>query len=696
MEKNIVWNRYYLSILLFVLIIFLFFPKGIILMGDWTTPASEFQLEKYLHPYTWNNHYNNGINSSHHLAALPFKLIVYFLGKIVPIDYLNFLLFLLIQFLGFYSVNKFFRFLKFDSLTVLIISILYPLNPINYNFIIFGWVYAVIAINILPLAIYFWLRSFKNNIYIYKLLLTILFFSFQSQAILWLLTNLIIFSILYSEDIINLNKTIFNFVLVFLSYFVINSFWILPLFFGENSYLVNSQNLGLENVSIGQDFKWNLFNSSQLLNSTFNSHFSSNLGILKNIMLLIPFSFLINIYFNKNKEFYLKLFIIYVSVLLTLNLLIENRVLFFQIPGSNIFRHISRNLVIIILICYLSLAYFFSRNLENKFKLILMTFIIFIMIFPWIHKSKNENEAYNLKEFKIPKYLKTLDEEINSKFTQNERILKIPLGLSKKYESNENKFDKSYNEINDVFGLWSEVPSLSSRDTLDYLEENLIGNYHFDKININGILIDKQFNEFRINDFFLIESLKKTGHYNIVRDNNFFTLYEKKIKTPLLFIRNESNEYIKLYFQRISPVKINLLASIPKNQILELNFLENYNSAWRLNIFVKDYDMKSSIFEPIKNFQEFNVFDTKLNLNLKNSQKITELINDGQKINKFLIDAKNICSYKNLTCKESEMKLLMQLNFKLQNYFIIGSVISILYLFSVFSILFLKLRKKNV
>ena len=366
MEKNIVWNRYYLSILLFILIVFLFFPNGIILMGDWTTPASGLQLEKYLHPYTWNNQYNNGINSSHHLAALPFKIIVYFFGKILPINYLNFFVFLLIQFLGFYSINKFLRFLKFDSLTVLIISIIYPLNPLNYNFIIFGWIYAVIAINILPLSIYFWLRSFNNNIYVYKLLLTIIFFSFQSQAILWLLSNITIFSILYSKNIKDLNKTIFNFVLVFLSFFIINSFWILPLFFGENSYLINSQNLGLEDVSIGQDFKWNLFKSSQLLNTTFNSHFSSNLGILKHIMLLIPLSFLINIYLNKNKEFYIKLFIIYVSVLLTLNLLIENRILFFQIPGSNIFRHISRNLVIVILICYLVLCIGFMQYFKKS------------------------------------------------------------------------------------------------------------------------------------------------------------------------------------------------------------------------------------------------------------------------------------------------------------------------------------------
>jgi len=695
MQKNIVWNRYYLSVLLLVLIVFLFFPKGIILIGDWTTPASELQLEKYLHPYTWNNQYNNGINSSHHLAALPFKLILYFFGKILPIKYLNFFVFLLIQFLGFYSVNKFLRFLKFDSLTVLLISILYPLNPINYNFIIFGWVYAVLAINILPLSIYFWLRSFKNNIYIYKLLLTIIFFSFQSQAILWLLLNITIFSILYSKEIINLNKTIFNFVLVFLSYFVINLFWILPLFLGENSYLLTSQNLGLEEVSIGQDSKWNLLNSFQLLNSTFNSHFSSDLGILKNIMLLIPFSFLINIYLNKNKEFYIKLFIIYVSVLLTLNLLIENRILFFQVPGSNIFRHISRNLVIVILICYLSLGYLFSRNLDNKFKLILITVIIVVMIFPWIYKNKNETEAYNLREFKIPKYLNTLDKEINSRFTKNERVLKIPLGLSKKYESSENKFNKSYNEINDVFGLWSEVPSLFLRDDLYYLEKNLINN-SLNKTNINGILIDKQFSELTVNDFFLMQSLMKNKDYNIVKDNEFFRLYEKKNKTPLLFIRNESNEYIKLYFQRISPVKINLLASIPKNQIIELNFLENYNSAWRLKIFSKDHDMISNIFKSTKYYNEFNVFETRLNLNLKNSQKIIELNNNGQKINKFLIDMKNICLKKHYNCKESEIKLLMQLNFKIQDYFIIGSVISILYFFSVFSILFFKLRKKNV
>jgi hypothetical protein len=697
MVKNIVWNRFYLSIFVFLLITYIFFPTGILLMGDWTTPANDLHLDKYFELYTWNGQYYGEENRSIELSVLPFKFFFYNLGKIFPIKYLNFLVFLFAQLVGFYSIYKFLTYLKLDNSTVLIISILYPLNPINYDFIIMGWIYALIAINLMPLAIYFWLKSFRDNSYIFKLILMLLFFSFQSQAFVWLISNILFFTILYFNKILNYKKIILNFFLILVSYFILNFYWILQLFLSDNSYLIISQNLGLAEVSIGQDSKWNIINSSQLLGSTFNAHFQNNLGFLKNFMLIIPVSFLLNIFLNENKKYFIKILFIYISVLLFINLIIENRNLFFQIPFANIFRHISRNLAILILICYLSLSFALEKLLNKKVSFFFISFIILILILPWIYKnsSRGNSESFILKEFITPDYFKTIDKEVDQRFSKNDKILKIPTGLSKKYDYTIKKFNLNYHEINDVFALYSNIPTIINGKIRNYFEKNLLIQDSAKYLNLNGILIHKNYYDFRADEFFFLEKLKKSENFELKIDNINFSLFERKIKIPLLFIRNQSNEYKKLYFHKINPVKINIITTISNDQFLELNFLETFSSNWELNIYLDSKNIDNINYKIEKKFSEFNTHDSIIDFDYSKLKKKYTLKNNGQVNNKFLLDIKKLCTIEKSICEDDKI-LFMQLKYKLQEYFKFGLSLSLIFFFTVFLIVIFKFDKKNV
>ena len=692
-----------------------------LLGGDWSFPATKSQLNQWLETasYTWY-----GVNfGSRNLGLTPLPLIYiekFFTIFVTPAQFISSFLMLSIAFMGInlYALLRFFNTHKTASF---IAGICYMSSPIVYNYTIMGWVYILLAMTFLPLAIKYFIKSVQEdkiyNIFLVTMLISI---SLQIHTIVWFL---IIASAL-SLYLIKKNRVFIYFKYIFvliILFAMVNAYFLFNLFVLPDQSIVSNDIIN-SNVSIGAASNFSLHNILRLFGATHNYQYEY---IIEQSSFLIFSSYfgtitiLYGYFITQNKRLYLS-FLLILLVPFLMYLLSFNRDLLSYIPFSNVFRDFGRITVLSSLASGILIGVSVDGILRcsNKLKVvgIVILSIYFVSFYPWYSgqllnwkQGLGKHQSLRTKVFSQD-YLNV--ENLLLSLKKDAKVLYLPHSSYNDF-NDDIKFSGSYNEAQDIFAYFSPMtgPILLSDRNLGYGDNfsrlilNELSNDFFQLLSlsdINYIVVRKNLKfPDKTNVLIRLEAEVQKNKILEVYNTNDILVYEINNPTPHIFAASEKikfknfnnsiypdfdslNHTISLYasdsvdyseefnginsfkspnveYIKINPTKYKVIIDDASDNFM-LIFLDSFHELWK--VYIKP------IGSGKVKYNETWVYD-------EVSSKKHFIINSYS--NSWLINSKDICSIKN-NCsnnKDATYNFELIIEFYPQKYYYYGLFISL-------------------
>ena len=711
MKKIIVkFGQYYFFVLLLILAIIThvnwFNPSTTLNSGDWLFFPDEIVKQLWRNWTTWITFGELGY-SNPQISFYFFKLIWSIIGNLgFSYDVATKITFFIpIAILGFISPYILFKKIFQDNFIAFTAALFYgtttPFLIRQIGHLPIAFVYALT-----PLILYFFILSLNKNKSIYWLFFISLFsiaLYYELRITLEVLLILTIYFLIF--HIGEIKKYLKNLIIFGVVLIGFNSFWLLPLFFGDN---LNSIAI-FKNRSLFGNWLFDLVHSFTLYENSWTGSYP-NMEFIKQpvkwYFWIVPIFISISL-FSKNKNTKKSILFFWIISLIGILLTKQSSLpfpalygwLYDNIPLFGLFREASKFFLLTSLGYSALLGYSlillkdFSIQIKKSLFLIMSLIIIFLSLYntkPLLTKE--------IRTLFIPKYIPN-DYSIVNKFISNQpdyfRTLWVPTS------SRWGFFIDNHPSISavGVVEYWSKIINsgfLESLPIFKYSFSNQLIDlaavkYVFiplqDRLNDDNFFIFYGKRQLFINDLNKLNYLKKIniGTKEII-------IYENKDYRPHIYLTEKKETiyknipYQKIDFKYINPTqyKVNL---INIKSPVYLNFSESYHPYWKIRVGPPAGQIKGAL-----RAGEFNWFKAIVYKKYFLPDKY-HFQNDAM-LNSFYFDPKQICS-DNLCAQNSDdsLDINLTLYFKPQSYFYLGGIISLVTFISCIIFLILRFAK---
>lgn len=595
------FSRYSFNFLLFLIISLIIFFKfflmeGAVLGGDWALPITANEINSNLH-----NHFSSWTYAGNMLGDRLFAPTSLFFALILKLFSLvgmqgdmsaKIILVLLFALAG-ANFSFLLRYFKANTTISFIGGLFYILSPIFFNYSLMGWLYVILFLSFLPLIIYLFDLSIKNNDY-FKTFLVAAIFSLtvvQSQVLVWVPMALLLMVLSQVSD-----KKIFwvslkMFFIVMAMFLLLNFYWLPGMVLLQDSQLVDTSLVNTV-VSLGTSARLSIPNILRLWGSLFNYQFETSMpSVLPMLSFLIPALAVCGLVVKRKKDYAIYLSILFISPILFYLL---NRDYLASIPFSGLIRDTARFTVLStfsgILLASLCLDRIYKKC-KKKFMFLTVSLITLLAIsFPFwsgsLFGGRINDYDFRFRTFSLSDEQIELEKKFNAE-GDGKRALFLPIGGTISIRDSQ-LFSGAYQEMSDVYAGFSSVPgvsSISDRTTDaggDMLKE------------LNSIIISGK-----------SEKLLEMAHYLDVdfvvfrRDLNYFDQDMNEISSEIESVIYETSktENAHIYFDEGDLLVVNFVATGKKvtgsTDLISfsypiLNVIKEVSNETLANLFTKD------------------------------------------------------------------------------------------------------------
>lgn len=470
--KNLAKQSLVICVFLFITLIFfrhVLLSPGTIIGYDWGLPTTFIQIDKSFQDslLTWADQGNYLGNRNTFMAATPFIVFIKSL-TFIGVDgqtYIKILLLLLFTLAGF-SMYQLARFFHIGEINSIMAGSMYITAPIFFDYSIMGWIFVLIALALLPIAVKYFIKAVAER-KIYLALITGIMYSvsiIQAQSLIWFMMVFGAFGLCLIKDrasFVSYIRTLFVIILIF---FLINAYWILGLVFVPDKTTFDT-GIVRSTVSMGTMGHYYPVNIIRLWGGLVNYQYENAINsspILMFLSYLVPVLALSAFCIKEKKRIIITLWIIGLIPLLIFYLNNYRDILLY-IPFSGGIRDFAR-FTILTTFAYPLLAAFTLDAIRKRlngtiFFLIIVMWILSIS--PWWsgeisnwHGGSGCNGRFRTKIF--PEEYHVLEQDLSKKRLDHKSFY-IPTG-GIVYFNDDSRFFWICNSIWDIFSSFSPIP----------------------------------------------------------------------------------------------------------------------------------------------------------------------------------------------------------------------------------------------
>jgi len=720
-------NKTFLNHALIIIIYLLYavfitgLPEADILLGgDWSFPVTNSQINQWIDTvsYTWY-----GVNfGTRNIGLTPLPLIYvekFFTILVSPATFISSLVVLSISFMG-SNLFALLRFLNINKFAALVSGVCYMSSPAVFDYTVMGWIYVLLAMTFMPLAIKYFIKGVQEkeiyNIFLVVILLTI---SFQIHAIVWFLIIAATLSIYLIKEHNAYIYIKYIFAVIFL-FALLNAYFLLNLLLLPDQSIV-SNDIVKSTVSLGASSNFLPYNIIRLFGATHNYQYEN---IIEQSGVLISSSFfgaiivLFGFHFAQNKRLYLS-FLLLFALLFLLYLLNQNREILIYMPFSNVFRDLARFTVLSSLASAVLIGLSLDGIIKSSRKVqvvgIVFLSIYLISFYPWYSgqllnwkDGLGKHQVLRAKTFSQD-YFNVEDFLLNNK--KDAKVLYLPHSSSNDF-IDDPKFHGSYQEAQDIFANYSPMPGpiqLSDRNAgyggilTKLIQKNLSGDFFkfISLTDINYIVLRKNLkfaekgnvlkrieDEIRNNkvsevyhghdilvykvnepiphifastDKPKVSTSVGTDYYDLHNSINIYPLGMENYKDIVSIFNSSNMKPPNINYRQINPTKYEVRV-ISANSNFMLNFLDSFHELWK--VYVKPLNSGESKYYETWFYEEV-------------SQKV-HFIKNGY-ANSWLINRDNICFVKKLCVdnRDGTSNFTLVIEFYPQKYYYLGLFVTL-------------------
>lgn len=252
---------------------------GIPLGGDWSFPASVFQAKKLaeIARNAWGNaNFLWGFNQITLFPAVLFIEIILIGWKLYgngPQIWATICIFMIcLSCVGIHLLVREFGGTRQGSVAA---CILFTLSALTFDYFVMGWIYALVALSLLPLCLWAFIRGLGENRVMLLLSGTIFALSpIQSQAMIWYFLCFLVVAVTYFSSQPNPWRAAKALAVVLLIFALGNAYWLPGLFLYPPSYVASSDIVSSA-VSLGIMGHYRPLNTLRIWGSLFNFQFET-------------------------------------------------------------------------------------------------------------------------------------------------------------------------------------------------------------------------------------------------------------------------------------------------------------------------------------------------------------------------------------------------------------------------------------
>lgn len=589
-------------------------PDVCITGGDWAFPCGQNQLKYYakLGKYAWSDNLN--LFGVQQITLSP----SYLMGELLfmfssPLIGVAIILFasLCASFLGIFLLLKGFG-AKFEG--SVIAFVLFSFSALSFNYLIMGWIYALVAVLLLPLSLWAFIRALNGSFV--SLVLSGMLFSFspiQSQAVIWYFISFLAVAGIFTVETRNVwqaGKTLFFALTIFV---LVNAYWFPSLFLYPPSYIVSSDIVSSA-VSLGIMGNYTPLNTLLAWGSLYNFQFET-IQISSGLMLfsfLMPGLAIIGILTARTCYKWAFVFLIFSPAFLMF--LGRHRGLLAAIPFANALRDLPRFSVLyllgISLLAGLAVnqlvrwAYVRWGNRGRGGALILFFVGMLGAAYPWwsgeiINWQGTRGRDIRLRFKAFPQSWFRLESRL-ARECLNQKAVYYPIGGTVSFKTDP-RFSGAFQEIQDSFLEFSPVPGpvgisdrhmgfsdsifsdLASREPdraqLQMLANSGVRLFIFRR-NLTG--------PYPIPSAALVRKMLSDGEWSVWFEDNEVVAYAARRFKPTVFTASPGKVSVKsgsptVEFRKLNPTLYRVrIHNAHEPFTLVLN--ETYNAYWRLGM----------------------------------------------------------------------------------------------------------------
>lgn len=441
--------------------------KGVVIGSDWGLPQTQTQINEYYErgQYLWTNEASLFGRKQALMTSFPFQLFMKSLaGFGLTGDEITKILIFGIYNLAAISMYFLLRYLKMAIIPSMFASVAFIASPIFFNYTIMGWMFVLLSLSMCPIFIIFVLESVKKNNLGLALMAGLIFSLsvIQTQTLVWwtfILIFIFPFAVTGKKEFWIYVK---NVVVIYTLLVLLNSFWIIPLLFFQDSTALGS-GLVLEPMSLGTWARLSYRNLIRTWGSLYNYQFETS--YLKGLQLFsfIPTVFAFGLLFWKGlKKQYLPFVLMFIlpMVFYFLGPNVINK-----LPYSNIIRDVARFTYVSTIGLIVLMGYFFDSlykkdNVRQMKSVILFFIVIGISAHPfWLNRIVGSNtQGYDvrLRAYSFPNSYRKVENILNI-VNSDQKVLYVPLGEVQEVKSDP-ELTGIYRGVRDIYALFSPKP----------------------------------------------------------------------------------------------------------------------------------------------------------------------------------------------------------------------------------------------
>ena len=588
----------------------IFLSPGSLTGGDWSFPDNASQAKAFFDSlsHTWTR--TGNIFGARQLSSVVIVVIgpLLWLSKMgISFPLLMKIFLLLIFAIAASNFNLFARYIGIKPVPAAIGGVFFVLTPIFFNYTLMGWFYALIALSLIPLFVYLFLRAIDEKNLKYILLAALVFFlAIQSQSVVWY--GFIIMALIFGYGLPR-KKFGFSFICgltTIILFLLLNSFWLaILLIFPDQG--ASGSDLVKSTISIGTSEKLSALNILRLWGGLFNFQFETSYP--KNISIFsfaLPFLALLS--FLNWKKFGRHFIYIILILFVPIFFFLIGRDVIGKLPFSNLIRDIARFLVLanfsLAILATVSLDFLYGfKSIIGKIIFVLSVVLLIMYALPFFTGemySKPKNQAdFRLRTRVWPSEYGLLNQKLEEE-EGYKRALCLPIGGLVSI-NNSRDFRGMFQEAPDVYAGFSPIASMvaiSDRDRgnssviIDAISNQALKNQDASELlrlassaGIDFLVYRRDLDMFGWGEKEKFEFEQKlrnevsAGRADIYLDKGAILAISLKSVRSLIVVSGESQPVVN--YRKINPA----IYEIEVKNItgdFSLDFNENYNQYWKL------------------------------------------------------------------------------------------------------------------
>lgn len=474
MIKPVVVQPFLWAASIVAILFWLALPSGLYLGGDWTLPATLFQLSQFCSHFVWLPNVDFGLPNFLDPLCLSYGISLRLLNWL-GVSWENFgrLVVTFIFAAATFNFCRFVQYLGFKKIPSVVGAFVYALTPVFFNYLVMGWPYALFAMALLPLAAQWFCQMVnqKSNAYAFGVAAVWSLAMLQSQSLIWFPLLFIVLALYLSSDWSSAKFVLKKITIVLIFFIVLNAYWWLAIALFQEENLIGNA-ITMSEVSRGADLYFTASNALRLRGSLFNSHYevvifpgwtfvSWVLPVLATLAALLAK--------DKSKKLALAVGLIAFALPAALLVLNEYREVMLYIPGAGLIRQLSRFTVLIsfayavLIVIFLNVLAVAKDSFAKNIIYSLVLVFLFWAAWPWFAGNLTNNsklghgspastltaKIFPSDYYAAEKYLSSIGLASHS--------LYLPYGQNQSYKD-DRIYSGDFHEAGDIFARYSPIP----------------------------------------------------------------------------------------------------------------------------------------------------------------------------------------------------------------------------------------------